>query len=117
MSTTLSMPYLYLCLAILTEVAATALLKSSDGMSKPLPSLLLLTGYGIAFWALSVAIQSIPVGVAYALWSGIGIAMITLIGWYFYDQKLNIVALIGLVLIGSGTIILSLSDLISNPIH
>ena len=102
-------PYIYLGLAIISEVLATTALKASEGMTKLLPSLLLLGGYGFAFWALSIAVKAIPIGLAYALWSGFGIVMITTIGWYFYDQKLDMTAVLGiiLILIGSGLIVVS----------
>jgi small multidrug resistance pump len=103
-------PYLYLAVAILSEVLATTALKASEGMTKLLPTLALVAGYGLAFWCLSIAVKSIPVGLAYALWSGFGIVMIASIGWYFYGQTLNMMACLGIVLILIGSVCVVLSD-------
>ena len=103
-------PYLYLAVAILSEVLATTALKASEGMTKLLPSLALMAGYALAFWCLSIAVKSIPVGLAYALWSGFGIVMIASIGWYFYGQTLNMTACLGIVLILIGSVCVVLSD-------
>ena len=103
-------PYLCLAVAILSEVLATTALKASEGMTKLLPSLALMAGYGLAFWCLSIAVKSIPVGLAYALWSGFGIVMIASIGWYFYGQTLSITACLGIVLILIGSVCVVLSD-------
>jgi len=103
-------PYLYLAVAIFSEVLATTALKASGGMTKLLPSLALMAGYGLAFWCLSIAVKSIPVGLAYALWSGFGIVMIASIGWYFYGQTLNMTACLGIVLILIGSVCVVLSD-------
>ena len=102
-------PYLYLGIAIICEVLATTALKASEGMTRVLPSLFLVAGYGFAFWLLSLAIKTMPIGLAYALWSGFGIIMVATIGWYLYDQKLNSTALLGifLILIGSFCVVLS----------
>ena len=103
-------PYLCLAVAILSEVLATTALKASEGMTKLMPSLALVAGYGLAFWCLSIAVKSIPVGLAYALWSGFGIVMIASIGWYFYGQTLNMTACLGIVLILIGSVCVVLSD-------
>ena len=102
-------PYLYLGIAIICEVLATTALKASEGMTRLLPSLFLVAGYGFAFWLLSLVVKTMPVGLAYALWSGFGIIMVATIGWYLYDQKLNPTALLGifLILIGSFCVVLS----------
>lgn len=101
------MNWLYLAIAIFSEVIATSALKASLGFSKLLPSMIVLCGYSASFYLLSLSLRSIPLGIAYAIWSGVGLALVTLVGWYVYDQKLDVVALIGITLIITGVIILS----------
>lgn len=105
---TLKMNWIYLTIAILCEVLATSALKSSDGFTRLLPSLLVVTGYGVAFYFLSLTLRSIPVGIAYAVWSGVGIVLVSLLGWLFYDQKLNFAAMLGIFFIIVGVVILNL---------
>lgn len=100
--------WLYLMLAILTEVVATSALKASAGFSRPLPSLIVVAGYAISFYAMSLALEAIPVGIAYAVWSGIGIVLITVAAWFLYGQRLDIWALIGIGFIIVGVVILNL---------
>ena len=97
--------YFYLAVAIVSEVIATSALKASQGFSRPLPLLVVLAGYGLAFYCLSLTLRSIPLGVAYAVWSGVGIALITLVGWVVYKQALDIGAIIGIALIIIGAIL------------
>ena len=104
---TLIMNWLYLTLAIVSEVIATSALKASLGFSKLVPSLIVITGYCASFYLLSLTLRSIPLGIAYATWSGVGLALVTLIGWFMYDQKLDIAALSGIGLIFLGVIVLS----------
>ena len=100
-------PSLYLLIAIIAEVIATSALKSSNGFSKLYPSTIVLIGYGIAFYMLSLALRAIPIGVAYAIWSGAGVTLITLIGWLVYKQSLDIAAVIGITLIVAGVLVLN----------
>lgn len=100
--------WFYLTIAILSEVVATSALKAADGFSRPLPSLVVVAGYAIAFWFLSLTLRTMPVGVAYAVWSGVGIALIALIGWLVFGQALDAPALLGLALIVAGVVVLSL---------
>ncbi len=100
--------YFYLAVAIVSEVIATSALKASQGFSRPLPLLVVLAGYGLAFYCLSLTLRSIPLGVAYAVWSGVGIALITLVGWVVYKQALDIGAIIGIALIICGVVVLQL---------
>ncbi|ABY34997.1 MAG: multidrug SMR transporter [Chloroflexus sp.] len=100
--------WLYLMLAILTEVVATSALKASAGFSRPLPSLIVVAGYAISFYAMSLALEAIPVGIAYAVWSGIGIVLITVAAWFLYGQRLDVWALIGIGFIIVGVVILNL---------
>lgn len=106
--------WLLLYLAIIFEVIATSALKASDGFSKLGPSILVALGYGVAFYLLAQTLRTIPVGVAYAIWSGVGIVLITLIAWIFFAQKLDLAALLGISLIIFGVIIL---NLFSNITH
>ncbi len=100
--------WFYLSIAILSEVVATSALKAADGFRRPLPSLVVVAGYAIAFWFLSLALRTMPVGVAYAVWSGVGIALIALIGWLVFGQALDAAALLGLALIVAGVVVLGL---------
>lgn len=100
--------YFYLAVAIVSEVIATSALKASQGFSRPLPLLVVVAGYGLAFYCLSLTLRAIPLGVAYAVWSGVGIALITLVGWVVYRQALDIGAIIGIALIICGVVVLQL---------
>ena len=100
--------WLWLTVAIVAETIATSALKAADGFSKPLPSVLVVAGYLTAFWCLSLALRTIPVGIAYAVWAGAGIVLIALIAWLLYGQKLDTPALLGIALIGAGIIVLNL---------
>ncbi|UZE47574.1 DMT family transporter [Rhodopseudomonas sp. P2A-2r] len=102
------MTYFYLAVAICAEVVATTFMKLSDGFSKPLPSVLSVIGYGISFYFLSIALRSIPTGIAYAIWSGVGIVLITLAAWIFQGQKLDAGAVGGMSLIIAGVLVMNL---------
>lgn len=99
--------YLLLACAIVLEVIATSLLKASDGMSRLWPTLGSLVGYGLCFWLLSMVMKSIPTGIAYAIWSGVGIVLISLIGLFVFRQKLDLAALIGIALICAGVVVIN----------
>lgn len=99
--------WLFLSIAIFSEVIATSALKSSDGFTRLLPSLVVVAGYASAFFFLSLSLRTIPVGVAYAIWSGVGIVLIAIIGWLFLGQKLDVPAMIGLLLIVAGVVVLN----------
>lgn len=100
------MSYLYLAIAIVAEVIGTSALKAAEGFTRPLPSLVVIVGYGAAFFFLSLALKVIPVGIAYAIWSGVGVALITLIGWVLFKQRLDAPALAGLALIVAGVVVI-----------
>ena len=100
--------WIYLSLAIFSEVLATASLKSTEGFTKLWPSVLVLVGYSAAFYFLSMTLDSIPIGVAYAIWSGVGVAAITLVSIFFLDQKIDTAGFIGIGLIVAGVIVLRL---------
>ena len=99
---------LWLSLAIIAEVIATSSLRASAAFTRPLPSVVVALGYAAAFYCLSLALRSMPVGVAYAIWSGVGIVLVTAIAWIVYDQKLDAIALLGMALIIAGAAILTL---------
>lgn len=99
--------WVLLSIAILSEVAATSALKSSNGFTQFWPSVIVVAGYAAAFFFLSLSLRTIPVGVAYAIWSGVGIVLIAVIGWFFLGQKLDMPAVIGLILIVSGVVVLN----------
>lgn len=99
--------WLFLAVAILAEVIATLSLKASEGFTRPLPAVLVVLGYGTAFYFLSLTLRAIPVGIAYAVWSGIGIALIALISWMLYGQRLDLPAVIGMLLIIAGVVVLN----------
>lgn len=100
--------WLFLVIAIVAEVFATSCLKSSDGFTRLLPSVATIVGYAIAFFFLSLALKAIPVGIAYAIWSGVGILLISTIGWLLFKQSLDTPALLGMALILSGVLIINL---------
>ena len=100
--------WIFLCVAIIAEVIATSALKSSEGFTKPIASIVVVLGYMIAFYCLSLTLKTIPVGIAYAVWSGVGIVLITTVAWIVFDQKLDVWGIIGIVLIMSGVLVLNL---------
>ena len=102
------MNYLYLTIAIVSEVIATSALKAASGFTRLGPSLLVVVGYASAFYFLSLTLRTIPLGVAYAIWSGVGVALVTAVAWVFYGQRLDWPALIGLALIIAGVLVLNL---------
>ena len=102
------MPWLQLAVAIVAEVIGTTFLKLSAGLTKPLPSLFVVIAYGVSFWLLSRTLDVIPVGVAYAIWSGAGVTLIAAIGWALLGQKLDAMAIVGMGLIVAGVVVLNL---------
>ncbi|HEX8602437.1 MAG TPA: SMR family transporter [Pseudoduganella sp.] len=102
------MNWLFLAIAIVAEVIATSALKASEGFTRTLPSVLVVAGYGIAFYMLSLTLRSIPMGVVYAIWSGAGIVLITLVGYFMFRQRLDLPALIGIGLIVAGVLVMQL---------
>lgn len=100
--------WLLLLAAIAAEVTATTALKASQGFTRLLPSLVVVAGYGLAFWLLALTLRVLPVGVAYAIWSGLGTALIVLIAWLIYGQTMDAWGLLGLALIVAGVLVLNL---------
>lgn len=94
--------------AILAEVIATTMLKASDGFTKLTPSLITVAGYAFAFWCLSHSMKTVPVGVGYAIWSGVGIVLITGIAWIWFKQTLDLPAMLGMGLILAGVLVINL---------
>jgi len=101
------MKWLFLSIAIFAEVIATSSLKSSEGFTKTFPSIVVVIGYGIAFFFLSLTLKDIPVGIAYAIWSGVGMTLISIIGYFIFKQQLDFPAILGIILIISGVIIIN----------
>src|SRR6516165_6377660 len=102
------MVYLYLAIAIIGEVVATSALKASESFTKPLPSLLVMVGYGVAFYFLSVCLESMSVGVVYAMWSGLGVVLVTAAAAILYQQVPDVWAAVGMALIVAGVLVLNL---------
>ena len=98
--------WVYLGLAIFSEVLATSFLKSSEGFTKLVPSVIVVVGYCLAFYFLSLTLEDIPIGVAYAVWSGVGIAALAVVSVIFFDQKLDLAGIVGFALIILGVIVL-----------
>lgn len=102
------LPYLYLTAAIVFEVIATSALKASDTFTRPLPSVVTVGAYAAAFYLLSLSLRTIPTGVAYAIWSGIGIVLIAAVSWVWFKQALDAPAIVGLGLIILGVAVVNL---------
>jgi len=99
--------WVVLGMAIVAETVATSAMKSSEGFTRLVPSIIVVIGYAIAFYFLSMTLKEIPVGIAYAIWSGVGIVLISLVGWIMFGQKLDTPALIGMALIISGVVVMN----------
>jgi small multidrug resistance pump len=95
-------PYMALALAITAEVIATSTLKATDSFTRPLPSVLVVVAYAVAFYFLSVAVKVIPVGVAYGIWSGLGIVLVSVIAFFLHKQSLSLYQITGLMFIVLG---------------
>lgn len=101
------MHWFYLGIAIVSEVIATSALKAADGFTQLVPSIIVVLGYAAAFYFLSLTLRFIPIGITYAVWSGVGIVLVSLIGWFAYRQPLDIAAMIGIGFIVAGVVILN----------
>ena len=102
------MSYFYLTLAIIAEVIATSSLRATEEFTKPLPTLIMVMGYGLAFYFMTLALRTLPLGVTYAVWSGLGIVLISIIGVIFYNERLDIAATFGMGMIIAGVLIIHL---------
>lgn len=100
--------YAFLAVAIIAEVIATSALRASEGFTRLWPSLLVVVGYAVAFYFLSLTLKTMPVGMAYAIWSGVGIVLVSAIAFFVYKQTLDLPALIGIGLIMAGVLVINL---------
>ena len=100
--------WIYLLGAIVAEVIGTSALKATDGFRRLWPSLIVIVGYAVSFYLLSFTLKDIPVGMAYAIWSGLGLTLITLLAWILYGQRLDAPALVGMLLILAGVVVMNL---------
>ena len=107
--------YLYLAIGIIGEVCATAALKATEEFTKPLPSLICLLGYATGLFFLSLTLRTIPVGIAYSIWGGVGTGLIALSGFILYGQRLDAPAIIGMCLIVAGVAALNFSSSTVTP--
>ena len=98
--------YVYLGLAIVCEVIATSFLAKSEGFTRLAPTAVAMVGYVISFYLLSLTLRAVPTGVAYAIWSGVGVALIAIVGWVMFGQKLDAAAIIGMGLIVTGVVVM-----------
>ena len=101
------MTYLYLAVAIIAEVAATSALKASEEFTRLIPSIIVIVGYGVAFYFMPLVLRVIPIGITYAVWSGLGIILVAIVGFFLYRQTPDIPAIIGMGLIVSGVIVIN----------
>lgn len=108
------MGYGYLAIAIIAEVIATSALKAADQFTNLVPSIVVVAGYGAAFYFLSLVLKSIPVGIAYAVWSGAGVALITIAGAILYKQIPDIAAIIGIIFIVTGVLVINIFSKTAN---
>ncbi|RYG27413.1 MAG: QacE family quaternary ammonium compound efflux SMR transporter [Burkholderiales bacterium] len=99
---------IYLGIAIVGEVIATSFLRASAGFTQLMPTLVVVVGYGVTFYFFSLALQTIPVGIGYAIWSGVGIILVSIIAFFAYGQTLDLPALIGIGLILAGVLVINL---------
>lgn len=100
--------YLTLAIAIGAEVIATSALKTTENFTRIVPSIVVVVGYAVAFYFLSQTLKTMPVGIAYAIWSGLGIVLISVVGWFAFNQKLDLPALLGMALILAGVLVINL---------
>lgn len=101
------MHWIYLIFAIMAEVTATSALKASEGFTKAVPSVIVVAGYSLSFYLLALTLKTVPIGTAYAIWSGVGLVLIVLVGRLYFDQPLDTAAYLGFGLIIAGVIVLN----------
>ncbi|MBS9403855.1 QacE family quaternary ammonium compound efflux SMR transporter [Halomonas sp. TRM85114] len=107
------MSFVYLALAIIAEVIGTSALKASEGFTRLWPSVTVVVGYGVAFYLLALVLRTIPVGIAYAFWAGLGIVLVTLVGIVVYGEKPDLPALLGLAMIVGGVVVIQVFSSVS----
>ncbi|WP_447555267.1 DMT family transporter [Vreelandella sp. EE22] len=100
------MTFVLLILAIVAEVIGTSALKASEGFTRPLSSLVVVIGYGLAFYLLSLVLRTLPVGIAYAIWAGLGIVLVTVVGIVTFNEKPDLPAFVGIGMIVAGVVVL-----------
>ncbi len=103
----MTMAYVYLGLAIIAEVIATSSLKATEEFTKIGPTIIMIVGYGVAFYCMTLALRAIPLGITYAIWSGLGIVLVSIVGIVLYDEKLDLPAAIGMGLIIAGVVVIN----------
>lgn len=108
------MVFVYLALAIVAEVVATSALKATEGFTRLWPSLIVVAGYALAFYMLSLVLRTLPIGIAYAIWAGLGIVLVALVGLVVYGQRPDLPAVIGIGLIVAGVVTIQLFSSISS---
>lgn len=101
------MPWLYLAIGVISEVVATSALHMCNGFTKIFPSIIVIAGYALAFYFFSLTLRFIPLGIAYAIWAGMGIALVAIVGYLFFHQPLDLPAIIGISLIICGAVVLN----------
>ncbi|WP_404295827.1 DMT family transporter [Halomonas sp.] len=107
------MVFVYLAVAIVAEVVATSALKATEGFTRLWPSLLVIVGYALAFYMLSLVLRTMPVGIVYAIWAGLGIVLVAVVGLVVYGQRPDLPAVIGIGLIVAGVLTIQLFSSIS----
>lgn len=107
------MTYVYLALAIIAEVVATSALKASAEFTRLWPSLLVVTGYAIAFYLMTLVLRTLPVGITYAFWAGLGIVLVTLVGIVVYGERPDVPAMIGIAMIVGGVVVIQVFSSVS----
>lgn len=100
--------FIYLTMAIIAEVIATTMLKASEGFTRLWPSVVVIVGYAVAFWGLSMVVRTMPLGIVYAIWSGMGIVLVSAAAVFIYQQKLDLPAVLGMGLIIAGVLVINL---------
>lgn len=105
--------YIYLIISIVAEVIGTSTLKATEEFTRFWPTMLMIVCYGIAFYCMTHVIKALPIGVTYAIWSGLGIVLVSLVSWFYYGQKLDAAALCGILLIIAGVVVINLFSKIS----
>lgn len=100
--------YIYLAIAIIAEVTATSTLKLTEEFTKPIPSLVVVVAFCVSLYFMTLTLRTLPVGIMYAFWSGFGIMLVTIFGMFIYKQTPDLPAIIGIILIISGVLIISL---------
>ncbi len=104
------MVYALMCLAIIIEIGATTSLKLTDGFTRLVPTVLVLLGYAASFYLVSIVVRTLPVGVVYAIWSGLGIVGTSILAYFIYNQKLSLMTILGIAFILLGVVLVQLSS-------